>query len=127
MTWSDITWIKQRTSLPIVIKGIQSVEDVLLAVESGIQGVVLSNHGGRSLDHAPAPIDILYELRATHPEVFDQIEVFTDGGIRRGTDVVKSLALGAKAVGLGRTFLYANGTYGEEGVRKAIQSEFQAS
>ena len=79
--------------------------DVEMAVEHGCQAVVLSNHGGRSLDYAPAPIDVLIEMRQTRPELFSKIEVYVDGGVRRGTDVLKALALGAKAVGLGRPFL----------------------
>jgi L-lactate dehydrogenase (cytochrome) len=76
-----------------------------MAANHGCQGVILSNHGGRELDFAPAPIDVLIELRQRRPDLFDQIEVYIDGGIRRGTDVLKALALGATAVGLGRPFL----------------------
>jgi glutamate synthase domain-containing protein 2 len=72
---------------------------------------------------APAPIDILYELRANRPDLFSKIEIMIDGGVRSGADVVKALALGAKAVGLGRPFLYANGTHGEEGVVRVCQSK----
>lgn len=72
---------------------------------------------------APAPIDILYELRATRPDLFSKIEIMIDGGVRSGADVVKALALGAKAVGLGRPFLYANGTHGQEGVVRVCQSK----
>ena len=72
---------------------------------------------------APAPIDILYEMRANRPDLFDKIEVMMDGGIRSGADVVKAVALGAKAVGLGRPFLYANGTHGQEGVERVCQSQ----
>jgi len=72
---------------------------------------------------APAPIDILYELRSNRPDLFSKIEIMIDGGVRSGADVVKALALGAKAVGLGRPFLYANGTHGEEGVVRVCQSE----
>ena len=72
---------------------------------------------------SPAPIDVLYELRANRPDLFDKIDVMMDGGVRSGADVVKALALGAKAVGLGRPFLYANGTHGQEGVERVCQSE----
>ena len=72
---------------------------------------------------APAPIDLLYELRATRPDLFEKIEVMIDGGVRSGADVVKALALGAKAVGFGRPFLYANGTHGQEGVERVCESE----
>lgn len=83
-----------------------------------------SNHGGRQADYAPAPIDVLYEIRVLKPELFNKIEIIVDGGFRSGADVVKALALGAKAVGLGRPFLYANGTHGEEGVSRVLQSGF---
>jgi L-lactate dehydrogenase (cytochrome) len=126
------------------------VEDVELCVNAGVEGVVLvSAHQCKAHDSpitadvnatcklsqaastlyiadecsAPAPIDILYEMRATRPDLFDKIEVMMDGGVRSGSDVVKALALGAKAVGLGRPFLYANGTHGEEGVVRVCQSE----
>ncbi|KAI9159160.1 LOW QUALITY PROTEIN: (S)-mandelate dehydrogenase [Paramyrothecium foliicola] len=121
LTWRDIDFIREHTKLPIVVKGIQSVEDVELCVDHGVQGVILSNHGGRQADFAPAPIDILYEIRVLKPELFDKIEVMVDGGFRSGADVVKALALGARAVGLGRPFLYANGTHGEEGVSRVLQ------
>ncbi|KAG8727072.1 Cytochrome b2, mitochondrial precursor, partial [Ceratobasidium sp. 428] len=111
------------TKLPLVIKGIQCVEDAERAYEHGVQGIVLSNHGGRELDFSPPPIDVLYELRQKRPDIFQdgQMEVFIDGGVRRGTDVLKALCLGAKAVGLGRPFLYANAAWGEEGVRRTVQ------
>lgn len=86
-----------------------------------------SNHGGRQLDYAPAPIDILYEIRSYRPDLFDKIDVLIDGGVRSGADVVKLLALGAKAVGFGRSFLYANATHGEEGCKRVIESELLAS
>lgn len=82
-----------------------------------------SNHGGRQADYAPAPVDVLYELRELRPELFSQIEVMVDGGVRSGADVVKALALGAKAVGIGRPILYANGTHGEDGVARVLQSK----
>ncbi|CAE6482604.1 unnamed protein product [Rhizoctonia solani] len=119
--WSTLKWLKTVTKLPIIIKGVQTVEDVELAAKHGAQAVVLSNHGGRQLDYAPAGIDILYELRQKRPDLFDKLEVYIDGGVRRGTDVLKALCLGAKGVGLGRTFLFANGTYGEKGVVKAVR------
>ncbi|KIM25178.1 hypothetical protein M408DRAFT_74720 [Serendipita vermifera MAFF 305830] len=119
LQWSDIAWIKSITKLPVIIKGVQTVEDVELAVENGASGVLLSNHGGRQLSYAPAAIDVLYELRQRRPDLFDRTEIYIDGGIRRGSDVVKALALGARGVGLGRPFLYSN-AYGERGVAKAI-------
>ncbi|CAE7055829.1 unnamed protein product [Rhizoctonia solani] len=121
--WADIAWVRSITKLPLVIKGIQCVEDAEKAYEHGVEGIVLSNHGGRELDFSPAPIDTLYELRQKRPDIFQdgRMEVFIDGGVRRGTDVLKALCLGAKAVGLGRPFLYANATWGEEGVRRCVQ------
>uniref|UniRef100_L2FUB7 Cytochrome b2 n=1 Tax=Colletotrichum fructicola (strain Nara gc5) TaxID=1213859 RepID=L2FUB7_COLFN len=127
LTWADLEWIRETTSLPIVIKGIQSVEDALIAHQHGVDGIVLSNHGGRSQDTAQAPMLTLLEIRryAPHllaPETKANFRVFVDGGIRRGTDVLKALALGASAVGIGRPFLYSmTAGYGEAGVRRLIQ------
>lgn len=123
LSWKDVDWLKSITDLPLIIKGVQSVEDAKLAAESGVKGIVLSNHGGRQLNFAPASIDVLREIREEAPEVFEKIEVYVDGGVRRGTDVLKALCLGAKAVGLGRPFLYAQSAYGEQGVVRAVQSE----
>jgi L-lactate dehydrogenase (cytochrome) len=122
LTWEDIKQFKKATNMPVVVKGVQRVEDVLLAVEHGIDGVVLSNHGGRQLDFSRSPIEVLADVMPVLREkkLDDKIEVYIDGGVRRGTDVLKALCLGAKGVGLGRPFLYANSCYGEEGVRKAI-------
>jgi len=117
MTWEKtIPWIRSITKLPIVVKGVQSVADAVLAVEAGCDGIVLSNHGGRQLEYSLPPMEILYKIRQQRPDIFDKTEVYIDGGIRRGTDVVKALCLGAKAVGLGRAFLYAQSAYGEAGV-----------
>ncbi|KAM0750645.1 mitochondrial fmn-dependent dehydrogenase [Meredithblackwellia eburnea MCA 4105] len=121
LTVNDIAFIRANTSLPIIVKGVQSVEDVQLCVDHGVEGVVLSNHGGRQADYSPAPIDILYEMRCLRPDLFTKIDVMVDGGIRCGADVVKALALGAKSVGLGRPILYANGTHGEEGVSRVFE------
>jgi len=121
MSWEKtIPWLKSVTKLPIVIKGIQCVEDAVLAAEAGVAGIVISNHGGRQLDYSMPSIEVLYRLRKTRPDVFDKLEVYMDGGVRRGTDVVKALCLGAKAVGMGRPFLYAQSAYGEAGVEKLI-------
>ncbi|KAG9030433.1 Cytochrome b2, mitochondrial precursor [Tulasnella sp. JGI-2019a] len=120
--WKDVEWLQKRTKLPIIIKGIQSVEDCKLAIQyPGVKGILLSNHGGRQADYAPSSIDVLYELRTRHPETFDKVEIYVDGGFRRGTDVLKAICLGAKACGFGRSFLYANAAYGEAGVTKTIQ------
>lgn len=123
LSWKDITEIRKWTKLPIVIKGVQRKEDVLLALEHGCDGVVLSNHGGRQLDFSRAPVEVLAEVMPILREkgVDKKFEVYVDGGVRRGTDILKALCLGAKGVGLGRPFLYANSAYGEKGVRRAIQ------
>ncbi|EST09753.1 Cytochrome b5-like heme/steroid binding domain protein [Kalmanozyma brasiliensis GHG001] len=121
LTWDDIKWFRKTCKLPLYLKGVQTVEDVELAAKHGVDGVVLSNHGGRSLEYAPAALDVLIDLRQRRPDLFDKVEVFMDGGVRRGTDVLKAVALGAKAVGLGRPFLYAQSGYGEAGVTRAIQ------
>ncbi|KAJ0120017.1 Cytochrome b2 [Diaporthe amygdali] len=122
LTWKDIGFIQSHTKLPIIVKGVQSLEDVELCVANGVQGVVLSNHGGRQADYAPAPIDILYEIRTYRPDLFSKLDIMIDGGVRCGADVVKALALGAKAVGIGRPFLYANGTHGEAGCDRVAES-----
>ncbi|KAI9926331.1 hypothetical protein AWENTII_007116 [Aspergillus wentii] len=121
--WSILTWIRGLTALPIIIKGIQCVEDAVMAYRHGVQGIVLSNHGGRSQDTAQSPLLTLLEIRRHAPFLLkSNMQIFIDGGIRRGTDVLKALALGATAVGLGRPFLYSlSAGYGEEGVRRAIQ------
>ena len=123
LTWEDIDKFKSMTKLPIVIKGVQRVQDVLLAIDHGVDAVVLSNHGGRQLDFSRAPVEVLADVMPVLKEkkLEEKIEVYIDGGIRRGTDVLKALCLGAKGVGLGRPFLYANSTYGEQGVTRAIQ------
>lgn len=107
------------TSLPIAIKGIQCWEDALLCMEYGVHPW-LSNHGGRQLDSAPSAMDTLLSIRNNCPEVFGRCEVIVDGGVTRGSDVVKALALGAKGVGLGRPFLYSL-VFGEAGASKAIR------
>jgi L-lactate dehydrogenase (cytochrome) len=123
LSWKDIPWFKSITKMPIILKGVQCVEDVLRAVEAGCQGVVLSNHGGRQLDFARSGIEVLAEVMPVLRERGweNKIEIFIDGGIRRGTDIIKALCLGAKGVGIGRPFLYAMSTYGQEGVERAFQ------
>ncbi|KAF4125261.1 L-lactate dehydrogenase (cytochrome), partial [Geosmithia morbida] len=123
LSWSDIPWFKAITRMPIVLKGVQRAEDVLRAVEAGVDGVVLSNHGGRQLDFARSGVEVLAETMAALRErgLEDRIEVFVDGGVRRATDILKCLCLGAKGVGIGRPFLYAMSAYGQEGVERAFQ------
>lgn len=123
LNWNDIAWFRSITKMPIILKGIQSVDDALKAVEYGVEGIVISNHGGRQLEFARPSLEVLIELMPILREknLQDKIEVYIDGGIRRATDILKAIALGAKGVGLGRPFLYAMSTYGDAGVFKAIQ------
>ncbi|KAI9867223.1 MAG: hypothetical protein M1813_009501 [Trichoglossum hirsutum] len=120
LTWEDIPWLRSLTDLPIVLKGIQTAADAKMALECGVDAIMLSNHGGRSLDTSPPAILVLLELQKCCPEVFDAMEIYIDGGIRRGTDILKALCLGVRAVGLGRPFLYAL-NYGQEGVEHLIE------
>jgi L-lactate dehydrogenase (cytochrome) len=122
-TWDDLAWLRGKTQLPILLKGVQSAFDARKALAVGCDGIVISNHGGRALDSAPSSLLVLLELHKQCPEVFGTMDVFIDGGIRRGSDILKALCLGAKGVGLGRTFMYALG-YGAEGVKHAINCEF---
>lgn len=123
LSWKDIPWFQSVTKMPIVLKGVQCVEDVLRAVEAGVQGVVLSNHGGRQLDTAPSGVEVLAQVMPVLRERGweDKIEIFIDGGIRRATDILKAICLGAKGVGIGRPFLYAMSAYGQPGVDRAMQ------
>ncbi|RWA08382.1 hypothetical protein EKO27_g6729 [Xylaria grammica] len=118
--WSIYDQIKNHTKLPIILKGITSVELALKAVEKGAKAIYISNHGGRQVEYSPSPLEIAYEIHRNAPEVFQKVEVLADSGVRYGTDVLKLLSLGVRAVGMGRPFMYAN-TYGVEGVTKAIQ------
>lgn len=121
LTWDDVDLFKKSTKLPIALKGVQRADDIVRAAEHGVKAVVLSNHGGRQLDFSPAPIDVLAEAQPLLKKRQLNIEVYVDGGVRRGSDILKALALGAKGVGLGRPFMYANSGYGEAGARKVCQ------
>ena len=122
LCWDDITWIKSITKLPIILKGVGCGLDTVMAYKMGCTGVVLSNHGGRQLDTARSGIEILPEAVAalnTHdPNWRSRFEVYVDGGIRRGSDIFKALALGATAVGIGRPVLYSLASYGQPGVER---------
>lgn len=125
LTWADLKWLRAQTHLPIILKGIQTHEDAALAASDacaalGVVGIILSNHGGRAADTAPPPVYTLLEIRRHAPSVLERLEVYVDGGIRRGTDVVKALCLGAKAVGIGRAALYGLSGYGPEGVERVL-------
>jgi isopentenyl diphosphate isomerase/L-lactate dehydrogenase-like FMN-dependent dehydrogenase len=130
LTWkATLPWLAKNTSLPIVLKGIQTHEDAYLAAcyAPQVQGIILSNHGGRALDTAPPPIHTLLEIRKHCPEVLEKIEVYVDGGIKRGTDIAKALCLGARAVGIGRAALWGLGAGGQAGVERTFQSIFRCS
>ncbi|RDW80918.1 hypothetical protein BP5796_05616 [Coleophoma crateriformis] len=118
-TWDLYETLKNMTSLPIIPKGIQTVEDALLAVEYGAPAIFISNHGGRQLDTSQSTMEIIMEIYNNAPQVFNQTEVLADCGVRYGTDVLKLLAMGVKAVGMGRPFMYSN-IYGADGVARLI-------
>ena len=113
LTWRDVDWLRSVWDGPIVIKGIQTVEDAELSAEAGADGIVLSNHGGRQLDDAPPTLEL---VAPTADRVGDRLDVMIDGGIRRGSDIAKAVALGAKACLAGRAYFYALGAGGEQGV-----------
>jgi L-lactate dehydrogenase (cytochrome) len=118
LSWADVEWIKKRWGGKLILKGVQDLEDAHLAVQSGADALIVSNHGGRQLDGAPSSISAL-------PEIVDavgrQIEVHMDGGVRSGQHVLKAVALGAKGVYIGRAFLYGLGAMGEQGVTRALE------
>ncbi len=127
LTWESLAWLRSLTPLPLVLKGILTAEDATLAVEHGVDGIIVSNHGGRQLDTAIASIEAL-------PEVVEAVnggcEVYLDGGIRRGTDILKALALGARAVLVGRPILWglaANGADGVSHVLELLRTELEAA
>ena len=118
LSWADVAWVKEQWGGKLILKGIQDLEDAHLAVASGADAIVVSNHGGRQLDGAPSSISALPQIAQG---VGDKIEVWMDGGIRSGQDVLKAWALGAKGTMIGRAFVYGLGAMGEAGVTKALQ------
>ena len=118
LNWGDVEWIKKRWGGPLILKGIQDVEDARLAVDTGADALIVSNHGGRQLDGAESSIRA---LPAVVDAVGSRIEVHMDGGIRSGQDVIKATALGAKGTYIGRAFLYGLGAMGEAGVTKCLE------
>jgi isopentenyl diphosphate isomerase/L-lactate dehydrogenase-like FMN-dependent dehydrogenase len=118
VTWRDLEWIASEGRLPVVLKGIVTAEDAKLAIEHGAAAIVVSNHGGRQLDGVPATLEALPEVVEA---VAGKAEVYLDGGIRRGTDVVKALALGARAVLAGRAPMYGLAAAGEDGARHVLE------
>lgn len=122
-TWEDLPWIREHWDGPIIVKGILRPEDALKAIDGGVQGIVVSNHGGRNVDCSQATLRLLPEIVDV---VNDRIEVYFDGGVRRGTDVIKALALGARAALIGRAYIYPFAAAGGAGVRQ-ILSLFESS
>jgi isopentenyl diphosphate isomerase/L-lactate dehydrogenase-like FMN-dependent dehydrogenase len=118
LNWDDVAWIKKRWGGKLILKGIMDVEDARLAADSGADALVVSNHGGRQLDGAPSSIAALPEIVAA---VGRDIEVWMDGGIRSGQDVLKAWALGARGTMIGRAFVYGLGAMGQAGVAKALE------
>ncbi|XVE88591.1 hypothetical protein DITRI_Ditri19aG0081600 [Diplodiscus trichospermus] len=118
LSWKDIGWLRSITNLPILIKGVLTREDAIKAIEVGIDGIVVSNHGARQLDYAPASVSVLEEV--VHA-VKGKVPVLFDGGIRRGTDVFKALALGVQAVLIGRPAVYGLAAKGEYGVKRVVE------
>jgi len=118
LSWDDLEWIKKRWGGKIILKGILDARDARKAVQAGADALIISNHGGRQLDGAPSSISMLPDIVA---EVGNEIEVLLDGGIRSGQDVLRSVALGARGVMIGRAFLYALGAFGEAGVLRCLQ------
>ncbi|KAK4979600.1 hypothetical protein LTR28_003752 [Elasticomyces elasticus] len=124
LTWkTTLPWLRQHTDLPIVLKGLQTHEDAYIASlhTPQVKGIIFSNYGGRAMDIALPSIQTLLEIRKYCPEVFSRLEVIVDGGIKRGTDIVKAVCLGARGVGLGRAPLYGLGAGGVEGVERTLQ------
>jgi len=125
LSWKDVEWLRSFAKIPLLVKGVMNPEDADRAVKAGIDGIIVSNHGGRNLDTLPATIDALPQVT---DRVAGRVPVLVDGGIRRGTDVLKALAMGANAVLIGRPYLYGLGAAGQEGVTnviKILQRELQ--
>lgn len=118
LTWHDIGWLSSMVKMPVLLKGILNPDDAERAVREGVAGIIVSNHGARNLDTVPATVDALPEVVE---KVSGRIPVLVDGGIRRGTDVVKALALGANAVLIGRPYLYGLAVAGDSGVRRVVE------
>jgi L-lactate dehydrogenase (cytochrome) len=118
LSWTDLDWLRSQTTLPILVKGVLTADDARTALEHGVDGIVVSNHGGRQVDGAVASLDALVEVRAALPDAV----LLMDGGIRSAADVVKAIALGADAVLLGRPYAYALAVGGQRGVEELIQN-----
>lgn len=116
LTWAGLAWLRERTSLPILLKGVLAADDAQRAVEQGVDGLIVSNHGGRQVDGAIASLDALVNIRRVLPD----LPIVLDSGVRGGADIFKALALGADAVGIGRPYAYALGIGGENGVAELL-------
>merc|ERR1711972_871994 len=131
LNWEDVPWLKSITKMKVLLKGVQCGEDAVMAYKAGLNGCVLSNHGGRQLDTCRSGIEVLPEVMEALKEAGckkDDFAVFVDGGIRRGADVFKAVALGAAAVGVGRPVLYSLASYGDKGIVRMVhmlQDELQ--
>ncbi len=117
LTWKDVEWLASDWNGPLIIKGVQTVDDCRKAADSGATAVMLSNHGGRQLEGAPAPVDCIADVADA---LRDRLEIICDGGVRRGTHIVKALALGANAVSIGRAYLYPLAAGGQAGVERGL-------
>ncbi|NNE11748.1 MAG: alpha-hydroxy-acid oxidizing protein, partial [Ilumatobacter sp.] len=118
LSWDDIDWLRGIWDGPLMLKGIQTVADARRAADLGVEGIGLSNHGGRQLDDAPAPIELAEPVAQ---ELQGAATVIVDGGVRRGSDIVKAIALGADGVSIGRPYLFGLGAAGERGVDHVLQ------
>jgi 4-hydroxymandelate oxidase len=121
LSWKDVAWLQSLTRLPVLVKGIVRPDDAVRAAEAGAAGVVVSNHGGRQLDTSPATIEVLPEIVDALSARGHRIEVLVDGGVRRGTDILKALAFGARAVLLGRPILWGLAAEGEAGAAHVLR------
>ncbi len=117
LSWHDVDWLRSVWSGPIVLKGIQTVADAVLAADTGVDAIALSNHGGRQLDGAPSSLSLVAPVADA---VGGRVEIICDGGVRRGSDIVKAVAAGATAAMAGRAYLYALGAAGERGVDRVL-------
>eukprot|EP00937_MAST-01D_sp_MAST-1D-sp2_P003856 g3856.t1 len=124
LCWKDIEWFKQHTSIPLVIKGVQCAADAVQAARAGAKAIILSNHGGRNLDTSRSGLEVLPDVVAAlrAAGLRGSIEVWIDGGIRRGTDILKAIAMGADAVGVGKPAVYAMSAYGQRGIEKMLET-----
>jgi glycolate oxidase len=118
LSWPQIKRFRQRCKLPIIIKGIQTAEDAVIACDHGVEGIYVTNHGGRQLDHGRGTVDILQEVVNA---VRGRAQIIVDGGFCRGTDIIKGIALGANAVSIGRLYLYGLAAAGQAGVHRVLE------